>query len=153
MRGISSDDAFSALIASTDQPNAKVRQQVISNIASQYKPKALTALKQGLANEKNPAIRSRIISGLTGHNDKKARKLINQALDSESFRHQLADAAVSALRKQDIPANISKIRAATLIMYTPSTRISCVYGSLSPPPARSICKSASSGLGGGNMSE
>ena len=112
LRGISSDDAFSALIASTDQPNAKVRQQVISNIASQYKPEALAALKQSLAKEKNPAIRSRIISGLTGHNDKEARKLINQALDSESFRHQLADAAVSALRKQDIPANIAKIRAA-----------------------------------------
>ena len=112
LRGIGSDDAFAALIASTDQPNAKVRRQVISDIASQYKPEALAALKQSLAKEKNPAIRSRIINGLTGHNDKEARKLINQALDSESFRHQLADAAVSALRKQDIPANIAKIRAA-----------------------------------------
>ncbi|MEC8988899.1 MAG: M1 family aminopeptidase, partial [Verrucomicrobiota bacterium] len=112
LRGIGGDDALAALTDSTDQPNAKVRQQVISNIASQYKPAALTALKQSLAKEKNPAIRSRIINGLTGHNDKEARKLINQALDSESFRHQLADAAVSALRKQDIPANIAKIRAA-----------------------------------------
>ena len=112
LRGIGNDDAFAALIASTDQPNAKVRRQVISDIASQYKPEALAALKQSLAKEKNPAIRARIINGLTGHNDKEARKLINQALDSESFRHQLADAAVSALRKQDIPANIAKIRAA-----------------------------------------
>ena len=112
LRGIGSDDAFAALIASTDQPNAKVRRQVISDIASQYKPEALAALKQSLAKEKNPAIRARIINGLTGHNDKEARKLINQALDSESFRHQLADAAVSALRKQDIPANIAKVRAA-----------------------------------------
>ena len=111
LRGIGGDDALAALTDSTDQPNAKVRQQVISNIASQYKPAALAALKQSLAKEKNPAIRSRIISGLTGHNDKEARKLINQALDSESFRHQLAGAAVSALRKQDIPANIAKIRA------------------------------------------
>ncbi len=112
LRGIGGDDALAALTDSTDQPNAKVRQQVISNIASQYKPAALAALKQSLAQEKNPAIRSRIINGLTGHNDKEARKLISQALDSESFRHQLADAAVSALRKQDIPANIAKIRAA-----------------------------------------
>ena len=112
LRGIGGDDAFAALTDSTDQPNAKVRQQVISDIASQYKPEALAALKQSLAKEKNPAIRARIINGLTGHNDKEARKLINQALDSESFRHQLADAAVSALRKQDIPANIAKIRAA-----------------------------------------
>ena len=112
LRGIGGDEALAALTDSTDQPNAKVRQQVISNIASQYKPAALAALKQSLAKEKNPAIRSRIINGLTGHNDKEARKFINQALDSDSFRHQLADAAVSALRKQDIPANIAKIRDA-----------------------------------------
>ena len=112
LRGIGGDDAFAALTDSTDQPNAKVRQQVISDIATQYNPEALAALKQSLAGEKNPSIRARIINGLTGHNDKEARKLINQALDSESFRHQLADAAVSALRKQDIPANIAKIRAA-----------------------------------------
>ncbi len=112
LRGIGGDDALAALTDSTDQPNAKVRQQVISNIASHYKPAALAALKQSLAKEKNPAIRSRIINGLTGYNDKEARKFINQALDSNSFRHQLADAAVSALRKQDNPANIAKIRDA-----------------------------------------
>ena len=112
LRGIGGDDAFAALTDSTDQPNAKVRQQVISDIATQYNPEALAALKQSLASEKNPSIRARAIGGLTGHDDKEARKLINQALDSESFRHQLADAAVSALRKQDIPANITKIRAA-----------------------------------------
>ncbi|MDP7052417.1 MAG: M1 family metallopeptidase [Verrucomicrobiota bacterium] len=112
LRGIGGDDALAALIDSTDQPNAKVRQQVISSIASQYKPAALAALKQSVANEKNPAIRARAIGGLTGHNDKQARKLIDAALGSDTFRHQLADAAVSALRKQDRPANIAKIRDA-----------------------------------------
>ncbi|MBC8245825.1 MAG: HEAT repeat domain-containing protein [Verrucomicrobia bacterium] len=112
LRGIGGDDALAALIDSTDQPNAKVRQQVIGDIASQYKPAALAALKQCLANEKNPSIRARAIGGLTGHDDKQARKLIDAALGSESFRHQLADAAVSALRKQDNPASLAKIRAA-----------------------------------------
>jgi len=112
LRGIGNDDALAALTDSTDQPNAKVRRQVISDIASQYKPESLAALKQSLAKEMNPSIRARAIGGLTGHDDKEARKLINQALGSESFRHQLADAAVSALRKQDNPANLAKIRDA-----------------------------------------
>ena len=112
LRGIGNDDALAALTDSTDQPNAKVRRQVISDIASQYKPESLAALKQSLAKEMNPSIRARAIGGLTGHDDKEARKLINQALGSESFRHQLADAAISALRKQDNPANLAKIRDA-----------------------------------------
>ena len=112
LRGIGGDDAFAALTDSTDQPNAKVRQQVISDIATQYNPKALAALKQSLAGEKNPSIRARAIGGLTGHDDKAARALIDEALGSASFRHQLADAAVSALRKQDNPANLAKVRNA-----------------------------------------
>ncbi len=112
LRGIGGDDAFAALTDSTDQPNAKVRQQVISDIATQYNPEALAALKQSLAGEKNPSIRARAISGLTGHDDKAARALIDEALGSASFRHQLADAAVSALRKQDNPANLAKVRNA-----------------------------------------
>ena len=112
LRGIGGDDAFAALTDSTDQPNAKVRQQVISDIATQYNPEALAALKQSLAGEKNPSIRARAIGGLTGHDDKAARALIDEALGSASFRHQLADAAVSALRKQDNPANLAKVRNA-----------------------------------------
>ena len=112
LRGIGGDDALAALTDSTDQPNAKVRQQVIGDIASQYKPEALAALKQSLANEKNPSIRARAIGGLPGHDDKASRALIDEALDSTSFRHQLADAAVSALRKQDNPANLAKVRNA-----------------------------------------
>ena len=112
LRGIGGDDALAALTDSTGQPNAKVRQQVIGDIASQYKPEALAALKQSLANEKNPSIRARAIGGLPGHDDKAARALIDEALDSTSFRHQLADAAVSALRKQENPANLAKVRNA-----------------------------------------
>ncbi len=112
LRSIGGDAALTALTDSTDQSNARVRQQVISDIAGQYKPEALAALKQSLASEKNPGIRARAIGGLAGHDDKQASELIDAALGSESFRHQLADAAVSALRKQDIPANIAKIHAA-----------------------------------------
>ena len=112
LRGIATDAAYEALAGSTDQPNAKVRSQVVSDIASQPKPGALPHLKRILDSEKNPAIRAQIVSRLAGHEDRQANRLINQALGQASFRNQIADAAISALRKQDKPGNIVKIRAA-----------------------------------------
>ena len=112
LRGIATDAAYEALAGSTDQPNAKVRSQVVSDIASQPKTGTLPHLKRILDNEKNPAIRAQIVSRLAGHEDRQANRLINQALGQASFRNQIADAAISALRKQDKPGNINKIRAA-----------------------------------------
>ena len=112
LRGIATDATYAVLAESTNQPNAKVRSQVVSDIASQPKPNALPHLKRILADEKNPAIRARAITGLAGHDDKQANRLINQALNQVSFRNQITDAAITALRKQDKPANIVKIRTA-----------------------------------------
>ena len=112
LRGIATDPAYEALAGSADQPNAKVRSQVVSDIASQPKPGALPHLKRILDSEKNPAIRVQIVSRLAGHEDRQANRLINQALGQASFRNQIADAAISALRKQDKPGNITKIRTA-----------------------------------------
>ena len=110
LRSIASDSAFAVLSESTAQANAKVRSQVVSDIASQPKPNALNDLKRILSSEKNPMIRARAINGLAGHDDKEANKLIHQALRQTSFRNQITDAAIAALRKQDKPANITKIR-------------------------------------------
>ena len=110
LRSIASEAAYSALTESTKQSNAKVRLQVVSDIASQPKPNALPHLKRILSSEKNPSIIARAIGGLAGHDDKETSKLINQALGQTSFRNQIVDAAIGALRKQDKPANISKIR-------------------------------------------
>ena len=112
LRGIANDAAYAALAESTKQPDAKVRSQVVSDIANQPKSNALPHLKRILGSEKNPSIRARAISGLAGHEDPQANRLINKALGQTSFRNQIADAAVSALRKQDKPANIAKIRDA-----------------------------------------
>ncbi len=110
--GIGNDAAFEALAASLKQDDARVRRQVVSNVGSFYKPAALAALREVLKKEKNPAIRASAISSLAGHGDSEVNPLIHDALDSTSFRHQLADAAVSAMRKQDDPANIARLRKA-----------------------------------------
>ena len=81
----------------------------MSDIGSFYKPAALTALKKSLQGEKNPAIRASVIRALAGFGDPGATGLIRKALSSTSYRHQLADAAVSALRTQDDPAEIDNL--------------------------------------------
>lgn len=106
LRGMDADHSFDALTSSMRQPDARVRRQVVSDIGSFYKPAALTALKKSLAGEKNPAVRASIIRALAGFGDPGASGLIRKALTTDSYRHQLADAAVSALRSQDDPTEI-----------------------------------------------
>jgi aminopeptidase N len=112
LREIATEPAFEALIKAKEQDDARVRRQVIGDVGSFYKPEALAVLKEVLAGEKNPSIRSGAINGLAGHDDAEAGKLITRALASKSFRHQLGFAAVSAIRKQDDPAYLPSLRAA-----------------------------------------
>lgn len=112
LRGIDSEHAFDALLSSPRQKDARVRRQVASDLGSFYKPAALDALKKSLQGEKNPAIRSSVIRALAGFGDPGASGLIRKALNSTSYRHQLADAAVSALRTQDDPAEIDNLLGA-----------------------------------------
>ena len=112
LRGIDSEHAFEALASTPRQKDARVRRQVVSDLGSFYKPAALTALKKSLQGEKNPAIRGTAIRALAGFGDSGAAGLIRKALGSSSYRHQLADAAVSALRTQDDPAEIKTLLAA-----------------------------------------
>jgi len=109
LRGLDTEHAFDALVSSMRQPDARVRRQVVSDLGSFYKPAALTALKKSLQGEKNPAIRGSAIRALTGFGDPGAAGLIRKALGSTSYRHQLADAAVSALRTQDDPREINAL--------------------------------------------
>ncbi|MFP6900810.1 MAG: HEAT repeat domain-containing protein, partial [Opitutales bacterium] len=114
LRGIGSEAAFKALTGSTKQPDARVRRQVVTDLGSFYKPEALAVLKKSLGGEKNPAVRAAAIRALPGFGDAGADGLVRQALVSTSFRHELADAAVSALRKQDDPANLAILLKALL---------------------------------------
>ena len=69
LRGIATIPAFEALAKSTKQADARVRRQVVADVGSFYQPEALAVLKEVLAREKNPSIRSGAISGLAGHDD------------------------------------------------------------------------------------
>lgn len=106
LRSIHTDEALNALLASTLQPDARVREWVASAIDGFYDQKAYDFARQRLSEEKNPVILSQDIRGMAGYNKPEVREAVLKLLDTGSYRNELADAAISAARQQDDPAYI-----------------------------------------------
>ncbi|MEJ0088803.1 MAG: M1 family metallopeptidase [Limisphaerales bacterium] len=111
LRSIHSDDAFDALLASTNQPDARVRSQVVKDIAGFYRDTAYKAALATLQDEKNPDILDDAIRGLGAFPRPGTREQLLKYLDSESFHNVLAVAAISAMRTQDDPTYITPLLA------------------------------------------
>jgi aminopeptidase N len=111
LRSIHSDDALEALLASTKQPDARVRRQVVSDIGSFYRQTAHASARSVLEAEKNPAILAVAIENLAAYAKPETQATLLKFLDSESFRNELAVAAIDAMRSQDDPAYIAPLLA------------------------------------------
>ena len=111
LREIHTPEALEALCASTAQPDARARNAVVGAIAGFFSPRASEALQKVLGAERNPAIRATALRGLGAYREPGVRALLLQALASDSYRQQLAEAAFDALRTQDDPAHIAPLRA------------------------------------------
>ena len=109
LRAIHSAPALDALLASTNQADARVREQVFAAIAGFYDPKARAAEAAMLARERNPDMQSIAIRD-SGAYPQMDRAVVTQYLDSTSYRNELAGAAISAIRAQDDPAWIEPLR-------------------------------------------
>ncbi|MHC4745203.1 MAG: HEAT repeat domain-containing protein, partial [Planctomycetota bacterium] len=95
---IHTEEAFGALAESNEQPDARVRMAVVTQIGRFYRKESLEILKEVLADEKNPEILYQAIQSLGQYHGKETRKLLVRYLKSESYRNRLADAAVRAIR-------------------------------------------------------
>lgn len=104
-----SDDALDALTASLKQSDARVRTAVVSAIARYYNDDAYKVLSAALAAEKNPEIQATAIRALGKFAKAEVKAALLKNLASDSYRHILADAAVSAMRSQDDPGHIAPI--------------------------------------------
>ncbi len=98
---IHSDVAFEALRASRQQDDARVRRQVVSDLCGFFRPETLDIIEEVTQSELNPAIVASAIERLGRFHGKRSRKLLKKFLDSTSFRNELADAAISAIRQQN----------------------------------------------------
>lgn len=109
LRSINNDGAFDALVASLKQSDARVRRQVVNDMTSFYRPAAFEKAHEVLKTEKNPDIVATAIGALTptGTN---ARPTLLKYLNSDSWRHQHADAALASIRAQNDPFFIEPVR-------------------------------------------
>jgi aminopeptidase N len=109
LRGIHTEDSLAALLASTNQPDARVRQQLVLDVGGFYRDTAYEYAQRTLGQEKNPAILATTIRQMGGYAKPEVRDALLKFLNSDSYRNELADAAISAIRSQDDPSYISPL--------------------------------------------
>ncbi|HEX7862789.1 MAG TPA: M1 family aminopeptidase [Verrucomicrobiae bacterium] len=98
LRHIHTDDSLQALLDSTDQSDARVRNKVTSEIGSFFNEKAAAHSLNVLAREKNPDIRHNAVRGLGAYPGEQYREPLLAALKSDSYEDIVADGAILALR-------------------------------------------------------
>ncbi len=111
LRMIHTDEAFEALVASTNQTDARVRKEVIGDVLAFYRPAAFDFAQAVLKTEKNPDIIATAIRSLapTGTN---ARTTLISYLNTNSWREHLAESAITTMRSQSDPFYVTPLREA-----------------------------------------
>jgi aminopeptidase N len=104
---IHTNESFDTLAESIDQPDARVRLQVVEDIGGFYRPESFRRTKRVLKNEKNPEILYRAICNLGIYHHKDTRRILMDYLKSKSYRNRLAAGAIQAIRLLDEPFFIS----------------------------------------------
>ena len=98
LRKIGSAEAVAALVESTDQPDARVRQQVVKELGACHRDEAGEKLLEIVNQEKNPAIVATAITGLGLYQGEAASAAVKKALSSKSNANEAAGAAFVAIR-------------------------------------------------------
>lgn len=111
LREMHSDEAFEAMAESMDQCDARVRQRVVEDIGRFYRPETLALMEKVLATEKNPAILAEAIGPLGRYHGRQTRQALVKYLQSTSYQNELANAAISAIRRLDDSTFISDLMA------------------------------------------
>ena len=101
LRAINTDEACRALTRSVAQPDARVREQVVRDLASFHRELSRNALLEIAQKEPNPEIRAAATSALGAYVAPEIEAVLRQNLRSSSFQNVLASAAIEAMRGQD----------------------------------------------------
>lgn len=109
LRSVHIDEALEALLSSTKQSDARVRNEVIAGIAGFYDDTAYKSALDTLQTEKNPDITASAIRGLGGYAKPEVHDALIKFLNSDSYRNELAVAAIGGIRSQDNPAYIQAL--------------------------------------------
>ena len=118
IRAIQTDEALAALLASTSQPDARVRRQVMAEITGFYSEASYASIQRLLAEEKNPEIQGLLITALGAYAKPEVPELLAKFLNSTSYRGVLADAAMGGMRAQDDAGYLNPLLEAMKTMGT-----------------------------------
>jgi aminopeptidase N len=109
LRTIHTDEALDALLASTEQGDARVRLPVVAHLGEFYRESIPPALNQILAHEKNPEIVAAALRGLAPYPSGRVRETLLKYLETDSYRDRLTGAAIQAMKAQDDPSYIEPL--------------------------------------------
>lgn len=98
-----SDAALDALCTELNQPDARVRNAVVSALGSFFDPKAQKSLIEAVRWEKNPGIVASALRALGPYQNPEVRELLGDSLLKASYRDRILEGAVAAIRVQDDP--------------------------------------------------
>ena len=113
--GIRTPEALDALIASSQQSDARVRRQVLSGIGSHYNVKAYTHLAERLKEERNPGIIPSLLRSVASYSNPEATAQLAPYTSKPSYRNEIAAAAIRSLSianaASELPALMTYVRS------------------------------------------
>jgi len=105
-----SEEAFKVLERSwKTQTDARVRSAIVSRITNRYNEETPKLIAEILDEERNPSIQATAIRALGRFHGDETRSRIVAALQTKSFRNELAVAAISAIRQQNDPSYVASL--------------------------------------------
>ncbi|MGV3774304.1 MAG: M1 family aminopeptidase [Verrucomicrobiales bacterium] len=111
LKKIHTPEVLALFLAATNQPDARVRQQIALGITSFYDERARDYVYANLEAEKNPEIREHLVAALGSYPDKQSIQTLIAELQKPSFQNKVADAAIGAMRAQNNPDYLSYLLA------------------------------------------
>ena len=99
-----SDESYEMLTKAWQQEDARVRNVIVRRLTGRYHSSTPKIINTIMESEKNPAIQATAIKSLGRFQGGDSKKKILNALNSQSFRNELADAAIAAIKQQREPS-------------------------------------------------
>jgi HEAT repeat protein len=104
-------DSLEALCVCLTQPDARVRNAVVSALGGFFEPKAQEQLTKVVAFEKNPGVIATALRALGPYQNQGVRQLLTDALSQPSYRDRILEGALAGIRTQDDPRFAQSVTA------------------------------------------
>ncbi|HWQ92577.1 MAG TPA: M1 family metallopeptidase [Clostridia bacterium] len=106
LAGMRTPEAREILLGALQQTDPRVRQRVLESLAGFYHPEVCDRVRAMIRSERNPAVVSAGLQVLAAYSGTDIRDTLLEFLNSVSYRNELAEGAIDAIRLQGDPAFI-----------------------------------------------